>query len=170
MGKQRQYRKRKVQEDDAEDTHENSAGEGAVAGAAEGEQVDLRTQLEATKMLQQRRVRSKGFDASSLAQGAPPPAAADGDEEPEEEEHDKEEEGLGGFQARADAEEDAEEDPRMLKYVEQEIAKKLGKRADDRDDAAAAAAEEEDHLEAEDSLYKTPSYLKVRRLCPESEV
>ena len=134
MGKQRQYRKRKVQEDDAEDTHENSAGEGAVAGAAEGEQVDLRTQLEATKMLQQRRVRSKGFDASSLAQGAPPPAAADGDE------------------------------------VEQEIAKKLGKRADDRDDAAAAAAEEEDHLEAEDSLYKTPSYLKVRRLCPESEV
>ncbi|PON88805.1 Hepatocellular carcinoma-associated antigen [Trema orientale] len=53
------------------------------------------------------------------------------------------------------------EDPNMLKYVEQELAKKRGRRLDD-----AAAPDQLDNIDlknAEDELYKIPDHLKVKK-------
>ncbi|KAL5563822.1 hypothetical protein UlMin_033569 [Ulmus minor] len=49
------------------------------------------------------------------------------------------------------------EDPNMLKYVEQELAKKRGKKIDTTDQI------ENDLKRAEDELYKIPEHLKVKR-------
>uniref|UniRef100_A0A5B7C2Z0 Hepatocellular carcinoma-associated antigen 59 n=1 Tax=Davidia involucrata TaxID=16924 RepID=A0A5B7C2Z0_DAVIN len=49
------------------------------------------------------------------------------------------------------------EDPNMLRYVEQELAKKRGKKIDMADQA------EKDIKHAEDELYKIPEHLKVKR-------
>ncbi|CAK9142136.1 unnamed protein product [Ilex paraguariensis] len=49
------------------------------------------------------------------------------------------------------------EDPNMLRYVEQELAKKRGKNMD------AANQVENDIKHAEDQLYKIPEHLKVKR-------
>ncbi|KAL4561293.1 hypothetical protein LXL04_033457 [Taraxacum kok-saghyz] len=50
-----------------------------------------------------------------------------------------------------------DEDPHMLKYVEQELAKKKGKNIDEADQV------ENDIKRAEDELYKIPEHLKVKR-------
>lgn len=50
-----------------------------------------------------------------------------------------------------------DEDPHMLKYVEQELAKKRGKNVDVTDQV------ENDIKRAEDELYKIPEHLKVKR-------
>ncbi|KAK4372381.1 hypothetical protein RND71_007765 [Anisodus tanguticus] len=50
-----------------------------------------------------------------------------------------------------------EEDPNMLRYVEQELAKKRGKNVDVADQA------ENEVKRAEDELYKIPEHLKVKR-------
>eukprot|EP00958_Prasinococcus_capsulatus_P024660 scaffold3886_cov399-Prasinococcus_capsulatus_cf.AAC.17 len=171
MGKQRQYRKRKVTDESDEEGGDHDE---------EVRPLSVSTQLEATKLLQQRRVRNKGLDATSVAQGVGVAAAA-GEEEEEEhlhqsdpgaqlckvepqlfswaqEEAEQDDEGLGGFQTRAEADEDAEEDPQMLKYVEQEIAKKLGKNRP----GADTTGEEGDAVEGEERLYQTPAYLEER--------
>lgn len=49
------------------------------------------------------------------------------------------------------------EDPNMLKYVEQELAKRRGKNLDTENEA------ENDVKSAEDELYKIPDHLKVKR-------
>ncbi|XP_062145479.1 protein COP1 SUPPRESSOR 2 [Alnus glutinosa] len=49
------------------------------------------------------------------------------------------------------------EDPNMLKYVEQELAKKRGRKIDPTDQV------ENDLKRAEDELYKIPDHLKVKR-------
>ncbi|KAL8147883.1 hypothetical protein AgCh_005275 [Apium graveolens] len=49
------------------------------------------------------------------------------------------------------------EDPNMLRYVEQELAKKRGKTIDDADQV------ENEIKHAEDELYKIPEHLKVKR-------
>lgn len=50
-----------------------------------------------------------------------------------------------------------DEDPHMLRYVEQELAKKKGKNIDEADQV------ENDIKRAEDELYKIPEHLKVKR-------
>ncbi|EXB44482.1 hypothetical protein L484_013901 [Morus notabilis] len=50
------------------------------------------------------------------------------------------------------------EDPNMLKYVEQELAKKRGRKVDETDQV------ESDLKRAEDELYKIPDHLKVSHL------
>nr|XP_043610618.1 protein COP1 SUPPRESSOR 2 [Erigeron canadensis] len=50
-----------------------------------------------------------------------------------------------------------DEDPHMLRYVEQELAKKKGKKIDEPDQV------ENDIKRAEDELYKIPEHLKVKR-------
>ncbi|XP_047324880.1 protein COP1 SUPPRESSOR 2 [Impatiens glandulifera] len=50
-----------------------------------------------------------------------------------------------------------EEDPNMLRYVEQELAKKRGKNIDDENKT------ENDIKHAEDELYKIPDHLKVKK-------
>ncbi|XP_059625503.1 protein COP1 SUPPRESSOR 2 [Cornus florida] len=49
------------------------------------------------------------------------------------------------------------EDPNMLRYVEQELAKKRGRKIDEADQAG------KDMTHAEDELYKIPEHLKVKR-------
>ncbi|XP_060217509.1 protein COP1 SUPPRESSOR 2 isoform X2 [Lycium barbarum] len=146
--KQRNFRKRSIVDDGEEDEQER------------------RLALEEVKFLQKQRERKLGVPAisSTASQVTPGVGGASNSN-------------AGGLvrkvndKADGDAEKDElvlqdtfaqetavmEEDPNMLRYVEQELAKKRGKNVDVADQA------ENEVKRAEDELYKIPEHLKVKR-------
>lgn len=149
--KARNFRKRSVEvEDDGQD-HDN--------------QKRLALSLEEVKFLQKQRERKSGIPALPALQ--PPPSAATATNNSTaalaRNANDKNE---GGDIEKDDlvlqdtfAQETAVmvEDPNMLRYVEQELAKKRGKNID------AENQVENEVKRAEDELYKIPEHLKVKK-------
>ncbi|XP_057966570.1 protein COP1 SUPPRESSOR 2 [Malania oleifera] len=144
MMRAKNFRKRtSIQEDDH------------YAGKSQSDdEEDRRLVLEEVKLLQKQRERKSGIPAipaMQIAAGVIPKLndnKNDGD-------GDKEELVLQDTFAQETAV--MVEDPNMLKYVEQELAKKRGKKIDARDQV------ENDLKRAEDELYVIPEHLKVKR-------
>ncbi|KAK9676971.1 hypothetical protein RND81_11G113100 [Saponaria officinalis] len=114
---------------------------------------ETRLALEEVKLLQKQRERKSGIPATnpvtlptSLIAKIGDKAVADGD---------KEELVLQDTFAQETAV--MVEDPNMLKFIEQELAKKRGKNNDTTDDTANKM------IDAEDELYKIPEHLKVTK-------
>ncbi|XP_059311725.1 protein COP1 SUPPRESSOR 2 [Lycium ferocissimum] len=147
--KQRNFRKRSIVDDGEEDEQER------------------RLALEEVKFLQKQRERKLGVPAISSIASQVTPGGGGGASNSN----------AGGLVRKVndkgdgDAEKDElvlqdtfaqetavmEEDPNMLRYVEQELAKKRGKNVDVADQA------ENEVKRAEDELYKIPEHLKVKR-------
>ncbi|KAG0576089.1 hypothetical protein M758_5G054200 [Ceratodon purpureus] len=113
---------------------------------------EIRSTLEEVKFLQKQRERRAGVVANQLAQSAGGQNAKVA--EKGEGEGEKEELVLQDTFAQETAV--TVEDPNMLKYIEQEMAKKRGREL--------GIVEEAEEVKApEDDLYVTPDHLKVRR-------
>ncbi|CAH8250903.1 unnamed protein product [Arabidopsis lyrata] len=144
MPPKRNFRKRSFEEEE-EDNDVNKA-------AISDEEEKRRLALEEVKFLQKLRERKLGIPALSTAQssiGKVKPV------EKTEAEGEKEELVLQDTFAQETAV--LIEDPNMVKYIEQELAKKRGKNIDD-------AEEVENELKrVEDELYKIPDHLKVKK-------
>lgn len=139
MRSNKNFRKRIYEEDE----------ETTVTNPIESEDDELRRlALEEIKFLQKQRERKSGIPAipASLAPKTGEKTEADGENE---------ELVLQDTFAQETAV--AEEDPNMLKYVEQELAKKRGKTIEDTDKV------ENDLKRAEDELYIIPEHLKVKK-------
>lgn len=134
------FRKRKVDEEENEQGHESEDEE------------ERRLALEEVKLLQKQRERKCGIPANHTLRpsGDVLPKVRDrveGDGE-------KEELVLQDTFAQETAV--MVEDPNMLKYIDKELAKKKGK------NITATNQEESDLKRAEDELYKIPDHLKVK--------
>ncbi|KAG7595555.1 Telomere length and silencing protein 1 [Arabidopsis suecica] len=144
MPPKRNFRKRSFEEE-KEDNDLNKA-------AISDEEEKRRLALEEVKFLQKLRERKLGIPALSTAQssiGKVKPV------EKTEAEGEKEELVLQDTFAQETAV--LIEDPNMVKYIEQELAKKRGRNIDD-------AEEVENELKrVEDELYKIPDHLKVKK-------
>ncbi|KAF8112954.1 hypothetical protein N665_0058s0053 [Sinapis alba] len=144
MPPKRNFRKRPLEEEEEEDDQSKAA--------SSEEEEKRRLALEEVKFLQKLRERKLGISALSTAQnsmGKAKPA------EKAEAEGEKEELVLQDTFAQETAV--LIEDPNMVKYVEQELAKKRGKSLED-------AEEVENELKrVEDELYKIPDHLKVKK-------
>lgn len=142
------FRKRVIEEDD----YDRKVG-------SDDEEEDRRLALEEVKFLQKRRERRSGIPAIPKLQTAvgvvPNPGAPAGAGDKNDGDAEKEELVLQDTFAQETAV--MVEDPNMLKYVEQELAKKKGKNID------AANQVENDLKRAEDELYMIPEHLKVKR-------
>ncbi|KAJ0612137.1 putative telomere length and silencing protein [Helianthus annuus] len=151
MKKTKNFRKRSIAE--VEDDHTEVPEDGN----------DMRLALEEIKFLQKLREKKSGVPAV-VKTGQAAAAASGGNSAG----------GLvskGGDKGDGDGEKDdlvlqdtfaqetavMDEDPHMLKYIEQELAKKKGKNIDVTDQV------ENDIKHAEDELYKIPEHLKVKR-------
>ncbi|XP_031496666.1 protein COP1 SUPPRESSOR 2 [Nymphaea colorata] len=130
------FRKRRAEEEDR---------------ASEDEE-ERRLALEEVKFLQRQRERKSGIPAIPIAQ---PAAVVPKPSEKNEGDGEKEELVLQDTFAQETAV--TVEDPNMLKYVEQELAKKRGKNVGTTDQA------EKEAKHAEDQLYIIPEHLKVKR-------
>ncbi|KAJ7119191.1 hypothetical protein O6H91_Y566200 [Diphasiastrum complanatum] len=135
VGDQKKFRKRAVAEDADKD--------------AEEDEEERRLALEEIKLLQKQRERRAGVTANQVSQPVGtivnPQAKVEGEGE-------KEELVLQDTFAQETAV--TVEDPNMLKYIEQELAKKRGR------DLGTKA---DDLKRVEDDLYIIPEHLKVRR-------
>ncbi|KAM0052578.1 putative telomere length and silencing protein [Helianthus debilis subsp. tardiflorus] len=153
MKKNKNFRKRSIAE--VEDDHTE---------VPEEDGNDMRLALEEIKFLQKLREKKSGVPAVVKTGQAAAAAASGGNSVG----------GLvskGGDKGDGDGEKDdlvlqdtfaqetavMDEDPHMLKYIEQELAKKKGKNIDVTDQV------ENDIKHAEDELYKIPEHLKVKR-------
>uniref|UniRef100_A0A1J3F519 Uncharacterized protein C9orf78 n=1 Tax=Noccaea caerulescens TaxID=107243 RepID=A0A1J3F519_NOCCA len=143
MPPKRNFRKRNFEEEEEDDLSK-------AANSDEEEQ--RRLALEEVKFLQKQRERKLGIPALSTAQysiGKAKPV------EKTEAEGEKEELVLQDTFAQETAV--LIEDPNMVKYIEQELAKKRGRNIDD-------AEEVENELKrVEDELYMIPDHLKVKK-------
>lgn len=120
------------------------------AGEQSDDDEEIRSTLEEVKFLQKQRERRNGVVANQLGQslgGLNPKVADKGEGEGE-----KEEQVLQDTFAQETAV--TIEDPNMLKYIEQEMAKKRGREL---------GVVEEESKPPEDDLYVIPEHLKVRR-------
>ncbi|KAJ9141466.1 hypothetical protein P3X46_032003 [Hevea brasiliensis] len=147
MLKKKNFRKRTIEEADDQNHHNNNNK------AASDDEEERRLALEEVKFLQKQRERKSGIPAIPSVQignlvSKKVAEKNDGDGE-------KEELVLQDTFAQETAV--MVEDPNMLKYVEQELAKKSGKNID------ATNQVENDLKRAEDELYKIPEHLKVKR-------
>ncbi|KDP32433.1 hypothetical protein JCGZ_13358 [Jatropha curcas] len=143
MLKKKNFRKRTFEEEDGQNNKNN----------ASDDEEERRLALEEVKFLQKQRERKSGIPAiPSVQSGNLVPKKVieknDGDGE-------KEELVLQDTFAQETAV--MVEDPNMLNYVEQELAKKRGKNID------ATNQVENDLKRAEDELYQIPEHLKVKR-------
>ncbi|KAG8477577.1 hypothetical protein CXB51_030369 [Gossypium anomalum] len=135
------FRKRSIQEDEGDDPASKSDDE-----------EDRRLALEEVKFLQKQRERKSGIPAipsvqtGGIVAKVTEKAEADGE---------KEELVLQDTFAQETAV--LVEDPNMIKYVEQELAKKRGRNMDLKHEV------ENDLTRAEDELYKIPEHLKVKK-------
>ncbi|XP_072975871.1 protein COP1 SUPPRESSOR 2 [Typha angustifolia] len=129
------------------------------ANSDSGDEEDRRLALEEVKFLQKQRERKTGIPALPIPTNSAALAAAGGLHRSAE----KKGEAGGGDGEKEDlvlqdtfAQETAVtiEDPNMLKYVEQELAKKRGKKID---------ANEKDEKDQVDELYVVPDHLKVKK-------
>ncbi|KAM7276594.1 hypothetical protein ACFE04_018460 [Oxalis oulophora] len=163
MEKKKNYRKRSLNDEENEQQHENQTNN----TASDDEEQERRLALEEVKFLQKQREKKFGLPA------IPPPqsgggaaggkAAAAG---PVKTGGAAENNDFGGDGEKDDlvlqdtfAQETAVlvEDPNMVKYVEQELAKKRGKKLDETDQV------ENELKRAEDELFQIPDHLKVKR-------
>ncbi|KAE8681673.1 GERMIN-LIKE protein 10 [Hibiscus syriacus] len=135
------FRKRSFQEDDEDDP-----------AAKSDDEVDRRLALEEVKFLQKQRERKSGIPAIPAVQtgGAVVKVTEKADADGE-----KEELVLQDTFAQETA--FLVEDPNMIKYVEQELAKKRGRNMNEKNEV------ENDLARAEDELYKIPEHLKVKK-------
>ncbi|KAG9460033.1 hypothetical protein H6P81_004541 [Aristolochia fimbriata] len=122
-----------------------------------GDEEERKLALEEVKFLQKQRNRKPGLPA--LPPGQTATAAVRRGADKNEGDGEKEELVLQDTFAQETAV--TIEDPNMLKYVEQELAKKRGKNID------ANNPDESDSKCAEDELYVIPEHLKVKRRNPE---
>ncbi|KAF3787386.1 Uncharacterized protein EJ110_NYTH12173 [Nymphaea thermarum] len=149
------FRKRRAEEEDraSEDEEERSLFFLFVGGPEFDKCfLSFRLALEEVKFLQRQRERKSGIPAISIAQ---PAAVVPKPSEKNEGDGEKEELVLQDTFAQETAV--TVEDPNMLKYVEQELAKKRGKNVGTTDQA------EKEAKRAEDQLYIIPEHLKVKR-------
>ncbi|KAL9261685.1 COP1 SUPPRESSOR 2-like protein [Drosera capensis] len=128
------FRKRRIEEDD------------------EPEDEEARYALEEVMLLQKQRQRKCGIPATIKPQSSHVVSKVS-----EKAEVDGEKEDLVLQDTFAQETAVMVEDPNMLKFVEQELAKRRGKNIKDPDQA------ENDLLHAEDELYKIPDHLKVKK-------
>ncbi|CAK7348572.1 unnamed protein product [Dovyalis caffra] len=142
MQKKKNFRKRSFEED--EDEHNK---------ASDDEQ-ERRLALEEVKFLQKQRERKLGIPALQTTSQTATTVAAKITEKTE---GDGEKEELVLQDTFAQETAVMVEDPNMLKYVEQELAKKRGKNIDTADQV------ETELKRAEDELYKIPEHLKVKK-------
>ncbi|CAN8310964.1 unnamed protein product [Cochlearia groenlandica] len=146
MPPKRNFRKRNLEEDEQEEDDQSKA-------AKSEEEESRRLALEEVKFLQKQRERKLGIPALSTPQNITGKVKA---VEKVEAEGDKEELVLQDTFAQETAV--LIEDPNMVKYIEQELAKKRGRNLDD------DAEEVENELKrVEDELYKIPDHLKVKK-------
>ncbi|KAL5717213.1 Protein COP1 SUPPRESSOR 2 [Ranunculus cassubicifolius] len=137
--RQKNFRKRIHVEDDA-----------PVKSIESEDDEERRMSLEEVKFLQKQRERKSGISAMPILPSVAPKSSEKTDGEGE-----KEELVLQDTFAQETAVMD--EDPNMLKYVEQELAKKKGKNIETVDQV------ENDLKNAEDELYVIPDHLKVKK-------
>lgn len=142
--RKRHLRKRKVLEDNDEDPQVVDE--------------EVSSNLEEVKVLQKQRARVKGTQTDLLAQAISSAQAAAAAPAPVATTAEGEEGGEELVLQDTFAQETAVlvEDPNMVKYVEQELAKRRGLAGDGQDAAADAKS-------AEDELYKIPEHLKVKQ-------
>ncbi|XVF22229.1 hypothetical protein REPUB_Repub12eG0155500 [Reevesia pubescens] len=138
----RNFRKRSIQEDEGDDP----------AATKSDDEEDRRLALEEVKFLQKQRERKLGIPAIATVQTRDILSKITEKVEPDGE---KEELVLQDTFAQETAV--LVEDPNMVKYVEQELAKKRGRNMDDKNEV------ENDITRAEDELYKIPEHLKVKK-------
>ncbi|CAN4106553.1 unnamed protein product [Withania somnifera] len=156
--KQRNFRKRSIADDGEEDSSTKDNNE------SDDEQ-ERRLALEEVKFLQKQRERKLGVPAISsttshvAAGGGYSNSSAGGlvRKVNDKGEGDGEKDELVLQDTFAQETAVMEEDPNMLRYVEQELAKKRGKNVDVVDQV------ENEVKRAEDELYKIPEHLKVKR-------
>ncbi|EOX95493.1 Uncharacterized protein TCM_004978 [Theobroma cacao] len=141
MQKKKNFRKRSIQEDEGDDPAPKSDDE-----------EDRRLALEEVKFLQKQRERKSGIPAIPTVQTGGVVAKVT-----EKGEADGEKEELVLQDTFAQETAVMVEDPNMVKYVEQELAKKRGRNMDTKNEV------ENDLTRAEDELYKIPEHLKVKR-------
>ncbi|CAA7056209.1 unnamed protein product [Microthlaspi erraticum] len=143
MPPKRNFRKRNFEEEEEDDLSK---------AAISDEEEQRRLALEEVKFLQKQRERKLGIPALSTAQNSIGKAKP---VEKTEAEGEKEELVLQDTFAQETAV--LIEDPNMVKYIEQELAKKRGRNIDD-------AEEVENELKrVEDELYMIPDHLKVKK-------
>lgn len=157
-GKQRNIRKRRAL-DEQEELSDGEAAAPAAAGGQGSEPAAPRLTAEDIRALQKQRQRRTGVDAAALM------AAAEARE--------RKGSGLtvGGPSAQQDVLQAAfkrerrlhseEEDPHMKKYVEEQLAKRMGRQLED--EAARAAAEEAARRAADPLLAALPEGLQKRQ-------
>ncbi|KAK8588164.1 hypothetical protein V6N13_087111 [Hibiscus sabdariffa] len=135
------FRKRSFQEDEGDDP-----------AAKSDDEEDRRLALEEVKFLQKQRERKSGIPAipTVLTGGVIAKVTEKSDADGE-----KEELVLQDTFAQETAV--LVEDPNMIKYVEQELAKKRGRNMNEKNEV------ENDLTRAEDELYKIPEHLKVKK-------
>eukprot|EP00884_Botryococcus_braunii_P022485 jgi/Botrbrau1/8920/Bobra.0148s0033.1 len=138
--KARNIRKRKVVDDQS-------------SGDDEEDKKEIRAKLEVTKMLQKQRARASGVDVRALLQAPQLQSITEVEEEggPSKE--------LLEAYVKEKAADPAAEDPEMEKYIEQQLAKRLGR-------SAAKAAEVAPRSE-EDDLYVIPENLRGQETKPQ---
>uniref|UniRef100_A0A2P2JBB1 Uncharacterized protein MANES_14G164500 n=3 Tax=Rhizophora mucronata TaxID=61149 RepID=A0A2P2JBB1_RHIMU len=137
------FRKRTVEEDDENNNN-----------LSDDEQ-DRRLALEEVKFLQKQRERKSGIPAVAVVQSGGGGAAAAKVSEKNDGDGEKDELVLQDTFAQETAV--MVEDPNMVNYVEQELAKKRGK------NVITENQVENELQRAEDELYKIPEHLKVKR-------
>ncbi|KAK1398684.1 Hepatocellular carcinoma-associated antigen 59 [Heracleum sosnowskyi] len=145
--KHKNFRKRNL--DDLQDQNQSDSTNAHV----DDDEQQTRLALEEIKFLQKQREKKSGIPALLMGnQGA---AVPKGGENKNEVDGENDELVLQDTFAQETAV--MVEDPNMLKYIEQELAKKRGKTIDD------ANQVENEIKHAEDELYKIPEHLKVKR-------
>ncbi|KAM3358229.1 protein COP1 SUPPRESSOR 2 isoform X1 [Capsicum galapagoense] len=158
MMKRRNFRKRSIVDDGEENSSAKDNNE------SDDEQERSRLALEEVKFLQKQRERKLGVPAissttSQVTAGGGGNSSAGGlvRKVNDKGEGDGEKDELVLQDTFAQETAVMEEDPNMLRYVEQELAKKRGKNVDVADQV------ENEVKRAEDELYKIPEHLKVKR-------
>ncbi|KAJ4825587.1 Protein COP1 SUPPRESSOR 2 [Turnera subulata] len=143
MQKKKNFRKRPIEEEEEDQNN----------GQKSEDEEERRLALEEVKFLQKQRERKSGIPALPTVQTG----AVVSNRVTEKNDGDGEKEELVLQDTFAQETAVMVEDPNMLRYVEQELAKKRGKNVNASDQV------ENDLKRAEDELYKIPEHLKVKR-------
>lgn len=116
---------------------------------SEEEKVDVRKVLEDTKLMHKQKKRRAGLDAVRLlGEGGSIQGGQEG--------HHSE---LMDSYVKEQKRDDAERDPEMEKYIEEQLRKRLGKRRD-----SEASEDEQNGLAEEDDLYTIPANLQGQKI------
>ncbi|KAI6697673.1 hypothetical protein NL676_017792 [Syzygium grande] len=151
--RKKNFRKRSLDEEDGE-----AGGENKPESSRSDDEEERRLALEEVKFLQKQRERRSGIPAVLAPQKSGVGARVGLAAKPvEKSDVDGEKEDLVLQDTFAQETAVMVEDPNMVKYVEQELAKKRGRSVNESDQV------ESDVKNAEDELYKIPEHLKVKK-------